>query len=1392
MLGASLIGKEVTIFTNSPSPGQPFQRNSYRQLSWCKEDSCTFSGIVDSSNLFVDLKLELPGSVHFYTTVEDEVVGSGYFVVEPILSRGSDRMYDIQLNAIQCQTVLSKCLGSLDEWSQRLLVAQRSGYNMIHFTPIQELGASNSAYSLKNHFAVNPTFSYIDKKVDFPDIEKFVEVMRNDWKVLSITDIVLNHTANETPWIQEHPEVGFNLVNSPHLRPAFLLDRLLAQVTLDIETNKCRTLTNITSEEDLQLLREVIVKDYLPKVRLEEFFLFNVDDALQVFNQVLKSDTNHDITDKSEGLVVIQDPLYRRLSNKVSLSSVISFFGKLDRNIPTWKEDAIKKFNILLEETKQRLCNQVQDHLNNAVENVIRAARYERLEAKEKTVVNRASPIITPYFLCSEEDFTVIETAMDDKSKAAHFLAHNGWVMNFDPLKNFAAPDCQVYLRRELIAWCDSVKLNYGDKPEDNPVLWTTMKKYVEQTAQIFDGIRLDNCHSTPIHVATYMLDAARAIRPNLYVIAELFTSSEETDNIFVNRLGINSLIRESMACKDSHDLGRLIHRFGGEPVGAFGQSQFRPLLPTFPHAIFFDATHDNESPIIKRSPYDLLPTAALIAMSECATGSNRGYDELVPQHIHVVNENRLYTLWNKNDDENENVVSENDGNADTSVVDFHTGIIRAKQILNNMHLSQCQGGYREIFVDQVDSNVVAITRHNPRTHKSIVLVARTCFTKQDPAVTGFIRNIDVPGEINSIIFEARMSGKPSVFEKNEKYINGLPDFGAEVRQNVAPDKSNLITVMPGQGVTVVKFDKFSPGSVVCFDVSPNKHHSQAMSELKELLKDIQANSKLGIQSLDLLALNHVMFKSDQEEKDDDAKSGVYNIPGFGDLTYAGFCGLMFHWRQIRSSNDLGHPICNNLRAGNWLPSYISSRLLRKESTKALGEWLGQAFEKLDQIPRNLIPCYFDAIITPVYTLLLQRLFELQSKFVSQGSHLIQRLALGTQAVIGFNPTSPLPLLSVNVSNKPPEIVMNGIKYQLSPTIAAGLPHFASGYVRNWGRDTFIAIRGTLMIPGRFVEAQRIILGFGGCIRHGLIPNLLDKGTNARFNCRDATWFWLQSIKDYCNLAPNGEEILKEPVRRLFPTDDAEGDFDKTVDQPLHQVLQEILIRHFRGIDFMERNWGHKIDAHMTEAGFRVTVGVDRETGFIFGGNKWNCGTWMDKMGSSSKAGNRGIPSTPRDGAAVEIVGLSYSVLTWLVDMQAKGVYPYECVADDTCKWTWKDWSERIKINFDKWFFVSPETRDPLANKRNIYKDTVGATEEWQDFQLRPNFAVAMSVAPDLFPVDHARAALNTFKNVLLGPLGVKTLDPSDWNYRGDYDNSNDSSDPKVAQGFNYHQGPVS
>merc|ERR1719230_698853 len=65
-----------------------------------------------------------------------------------------------------------------------------------------------------------------------------------------------------------------------------------------------------------------------------------------------------------------------------------------------------------------------------------------------------------------------------------------------------------------------------------------------------------------------------------------------------------------------------------------------------------------------------------------------------------------------------------------------------------------------------------------------------------------------------------------------------------------------------------------------------------------------------------------------------------------------------------------------------------------------------------------------------------------------------------------------------------------------------------------------------------------------------------------------------------------------------------------------------------------------------------------------------------------------------------------------------------------------------------------------------------------------------MAVAPELFTRARAEKALTITAERLVGPLGICTLDPSDWEYRGDYHNDDDSEIKEVAHGWNYHQGP--
>ncbi|CAF5144002.1 unnamed protein product, partial [Rotaria sp. Silwood1] len=138
----------------------------------------------------------------------------------------------------------------------------------------------------------------------------------------------------------------------------------------------------------------------------------------------------------------------------------------------------------------------------------------------------------------------------------------------------------------------------------------------------------------------------------------------------------------------------------------------------------------------------------------------------------------------------------------------------------------------------------------------------------------------------------------------------------------------------------------------------------------------------------------------------------------------------------------------------------------------------------------------------------------------------------------------------------------------------------------------------------------------------------------------------------------------------------------------------------------------------------------DTKTGFVYGGNQWNCGTWMDKMGSSEKASNKGHPATPRDGSAIELVALSRATISWIIHMNKQGYFPYDFIqtyseSGEKQNIYLTDWLKRIDENFEKEFWIDQSNSSEYVNRKQIYKDTVNSTFKWTDFQLRPNFIIA-------------------------------------------------------------------
>ena len=139
----------------------------------------------------------------------------------PILSDGavtssgpsieSNYVY-VPLDGLSILTLVSKWMGPTSSWSDYFTESSARGYNMIHWTPLQERGESDSPYSIRNQLVYEPSMfpgiKDVGKDGGKSKLEDMLKLAREEYGLLSLTDVVLNHTANDSPWLLEHPEAG--------------------------------------------------------------------------------------------------------------------------------------------------------------------------------------------------------------------------------------------------------------------------------------------------------------------------------------------------------------------------------------------------------------------------------------------------------------------------------------------------------------------------------------------------------------------------------------------------------------------------------------------------------------------------------------------------------------------------------------------------------------------------------------------------------------------------------------------------------------------------------------------------------------------------------------------------------------------------------------------------------------------------------------------------------------------------------------------------------------------------------------------------------------------------------------------------------------------------------
>jgi predicted glycogen debranching enzyme len=82
-------------------------------------------------------------------------------------------------------------------------------------------------------------------------------------------------------------------------------------------------------------------------------------------------------------------------------------------------------------------------------------------------------------------------------------------------------------------------------------------------------------------------------------------------------------------------------------------------------------------------------------------------------------------------------------------------------------------------------------------------------------------------------------------------------------------------------------------------------------------------------------------------------------------------------------------------------------------------------------------------------------------------------------------------------------------------TIVAGYPWFT-----DWGRDTFIAMRGLCIATGRLADARDILLAWATAVSEGMLPNRFpDRGDAPEFNSVDASLWYVVAVHDFLQAA---------------------------------------------------------------------------------------------------------------------------------------------------------------------------------------------------------------------------------------------------------------------------------
>jgi len=281
-------------------------------------------------------------------------------------------------------------------------------------------------------------------------------------------------------------------------------------------------------------------------------------------------------------------------------------------------------------------------------------------------------------------------------------------------------------------------------------------------------------------------------------------------------------------------------------------------------------------------------------------------------------------------------------------------------------------------------------------------------------------------------------------------------------------------------------------------------------------------------------------------------------------------------------------------------------------------------------------------------------------------------------------------------------------------TVLAGFPWFT-----DWGRDSFIALRGLAIATGWLAEAEAVLLEWAGTVDQGMLPNRFpDDGGTPEFNAVDASLWFIIAVHEFLEAAHSHEFEAAHS----------------------HELVQKRLGDAVMAI----------VEGYAAGTRFGIVADVD---GLLRAGVPGVQLTWMD-----AKCGDWVV--TPRMGKPVEVQAL------WINALRIA-----------------RRWSDRwVSLEASATAAFAQRFASPAGGLYDVVDDGHVAGAVDASLRPNQIFAVGgLPFAVLDGPI--ARGVVDVVERHLLTPMGLRTLAPTEPAYVGRYQGTPAERDGAYHQG---------